>query len=93
MATLIKTSTGQILGGREFWSLENGFEVIASDRNGSCTLFVSSKKNGKNIELVSKYLEAKKLPHQLTSTIDSYALVVSSERKQEALMLIESWVW
>ncbi|GAB2198994.1 hypothetical protein MAH4_31300 [Sessilibacter sp. MAH4] len=54
MPKLIRTTKGQILSGIEFWELENGFEVIASESDESCVLFVNGKKNGKNVELISK---------------------------------------
>lgn len=93
MPTLVKTTTSQILGGRKFWDLENGFKVMAYESNNRCTLFVSGRGNGANVELISKYLETKSMKHELTSTIDSYAIIVSSDEKQVALSLIESWAW
>lgn len=93
MAKVVKIITGKILADREFWLLENGFEVIASEHKENCILFISGKKNGKNIELVSKYLESKKLEHELTSTIDSYAVVVSQSNKEKAINIIEQWEW
>jgi len=93
MARLIKTTTGSILSDREFWDLDNGFKVIASTNDGQCTLFVSGSGNGKNIELVSKYLEAMKVKHNLISTIDSYAIVVPIESKFDAINELEKWRW
>lgn len=93
MPKLIRTTTGQILSGREFWELDNGFDVIATESDSTCVLFVSGKKNGKNVELVSKYLEAKGINHVLGATIDSQCIEVPKSQKLETMEAIEQWRW
>ncbi len=93
MPKLIRTTKGQILSGSEFWELENGFEVIASESDESCVLFVNGKKNGKNVELISKYLEAKYIEHELSATIDSQCIEVPKVHKLQTMEVIEQWNW
>jgi hypothetical protein len=85
MPALTKATTGQILSGRESWKLTNGFEVIASESDGACVLFVSGKKNGKNVELVSTYLEVKGVNHILGATIDSHCMEIPIDKKLEKI--------
>jgi hypothetical protein len=82
-----------MLSDREFWKLANGFDVIASESDGVCSLFVSGNKNGKNVELISKYLEANGIKHVLTATIDSHFIEVPIVKKLEAIGAIEQWKW
>lgn len=91
MPTLLKTTTSKIIGGREFWDLENGFKVMVHENNDYCTLYINGNDDSANIESISKFLETKHMKHQLTPTNGSYAITVSCDEKQVALSVIESW--
>lgn len=93
MPKLVKVTESQIFSRREFWKLENGFEVIVSETDDSCVLFVSGNKNGKSVDLVSAYLDAQGIKHSLGETIDSKCIELPKPEKLEALKVIEQWAW
>ncbi|WP_444912493.1 hypothetical protein [Microbulbifer sp. PAAF003] len=92
MANLRKTTESNVIGGREYWDLENRLEVVTTIEDEPCCISIANKDN-LFTQMLSKYLEAKSIEHTLTSTIDSCFIEVSLALKPKAIEVIESWAW
>lgn len=92
MAELLKTTESGIIGGREYWVLDNNLTLLITINNDPCTIYISNKDND-FIKTLSKYLKYKKLEHNLTATIDSYFVELGLNKKDIAIELIENWSW
>jgi len=92
MANLRKTTESNIIGGREYWDLDNGLELIITVKDDPCFISLSGK-NETFIRMLSAYLEAQEIDHSLTSTIDSWFFELPLTEKSKTIEAIEGWAW
>lgn len=92
MASLRKTTEGNIIGGREYWGLDNGLELVITVNDDPCYISVTHK-DETFIRMLSKYLETQAVHHSLTSTIDSWLFELPLSEKPKTIKAIESWSW